>query len=112
MACLGIWYGATWPRHGLPHGTLLLDVLLLGKIFFLESTGIEPWTSLSVETSRRPGYQPAYLVVLNTIWHRLNLNLHGDLFGGGKGRGLAPTLGLNSPYDHVMCPFLCIGTQL
>jgi hypothetical protein len=39
----GLWYGATWPSHGLPRGTVVLVVGLFQN--FMESVGVEPWTS-------------------------------------------------------------------
>jgi hypothetical protein len=51
--------GATWPSHGLPRGTPLLVVLCLEK--FLESTGVEPVTSMVWANGLAgQGYQPAY----------------------------------------------------
>jgi hypothetical protein len=43
MAVFVLLYGATWPSHGLPCGTLLL-VLVVG-LKVMESVGIEPQTS-------------------------------------------------------------------
>jgi hypothetical protein len=37
----GKWDGATWPRHGLPRGTVFGLVVQN----YMESMGIEPWTS-------------------------------------------------------------------
>jgi hypothetical protein len=36
------WYGATWPRHGLPRGTMFWFMVCKSMV---ESVGIEPWTS-------------------------------------------------------------------
>jgi hypothetical protein len=47
-SCFDTWHlmanggGATWPRHGLPRGTMLKVGLLK---LFMESMGIEPQTS-------------------------------------------------------------------
>jgi hypothetical protein len=37
------WYGAMWPRHGLPRGTLMLS---FGLKINVESVGVEPQTSI------------------------------------------------------------------
>jgi hypothetical protein len=79
--------GATWPNHGLPRGTpVFVNLVLCQK--FLESGGFEPG----------PSPRNAFAMGLRPLDHRMFLLCMASLylslvlfFGGGSGRGLAPT---------------------
>jgi hypothetical protein len=88
VVVFGWLYGATWPSHGLPRGTLLLVVGLK----FMESVGIEPQTSPPVQTFAKSAL-PTYHIVLLVKYMVLNI-FKFKLFNswrGGSGWGLAPT---------------------
>jgi hypothetical protein len=80
---LGEWCGATWPSHGIPHGThSLVDLLIVFKKIMAGPWGSNmrpPWVTKS---SHRLGYHPAYMVDLTPIPHQIYLSLDDGHIGG------------------------------
>jgi hypothetical protein len=83
--------GATWPSHGLPHGTPALLRCCKKK---LDSIGVEPVTyghGKRLGRARLPDHPQWYLLSKVQIKY---LNLPGSLGRGRKGWGLAPSRGI------------------
>jgi hypothetical protein len=98
----GKWFGATWPRHGLPRGTMQLVWLFKSLWRQLDST-LRPPTSCKYLA--KTTNQCTSIVFINTIWCKLYLSLNVVKFGWGSGWGLAPAHGyVVMSYGHQFKP--------
>jgi hypothetical protein len=90
VAVFGLWLSATWPSHGLPRGTIVLGIgSKLYGVRGIRTPDLPQWS----KPLQSPPCQRATHCSLFDICVVLYLNSCNVAYGGGSGRGLAPTRG-------------------